>query len=81
MITGCNTTAFIGKTGIDKIRQAADITARGAIQGPCLITLGAAQRELTPRERELAMLIAATSCTKANSKGLTETEKQSLSEK
>ncbi len=80
-LTACDSAGFITGVAVDKVRQGADTTARTAIQGPCAITLGAAERELTPRERELAVLLAKTSCGKSNGDGLTEEEKQSLPEK
>ncbi len=78
-LTSCDFAEFTTTQGIETLRNAADITARTAIQGPCAITLGAAQRELTARERELAILISETSCGKADATPLTDEERQNLS--
>jgi len=80
LLAGCNSLQDFSKKTVDTLRQAADTVARTAIQGPCAITLGAAQRELTVRERELAILIAETSCGNANATPLTDEEKENLSQ-
>ncbi len=76
---GCDLANVTAEKTVDTLRKASDTVARTAIQGPCAITLGAAQRELTLRERELAVLIAETSCGKADETPLTDEEKENLS--
>lgn len=52
LATGCAAADQFVDTAIDRKRQQSDTEARAVINVPCVITVGAYYRELTPREQQ-----------------------------
>lgn len=81
LLAGCGITSAAldrageaASEGVENVRKLNDGEARILIQGPCAISLGAAVRELTPREKVLAEELAKTSCADADTEPLSEEE-------